>query len=126
MLGSVEETRKHLVFNFKDARELLTRVEFNYEGKIRVPGLKALADLPNLQCLQVNIKGYATLGSRSHDLFRVYGLKQLKAIRGCKEVVVTCEKGPPSAPDWKYFEDSHVEQFENMLRKELCKPRGTK
>lgn len=113
--GSVEGMRKLL--EFKDARQLLTRVEFNYFGHIRVPGFKALADLPNLQRLRINVSVHTSAGTRPLNLFKVRGLKQLKKVRGCKEVLVLNDKGPPASPYWKSFEDADVEKFGEILRK---------
>jgi hypothetical protein len=127
--GPVEEMRKCLEAIGNDGRELLTHVEFNYWGHARAPGFRALANLPNLQRLHININMDTLPHWRTDDLFRVGGLKQLKAIRGCKEVEVVCDMESFSVPAWKNFADAYVEKFgkfEEMLRKELCKPRGTK
>jgi len=121
--------RNHLELNFQDAGKFLTRVEFDYEGHIRVPGFKALADLPNLQRLQINIDWDTTAGSSirdRNDLLKARGLGQLKKIRGCKEVIVSRMPVAGSAPHPPRFSEAQLEKLGDTLRKELCKPRGTK
>jgi len=51
-------------------------------------------------------------------LHNMDGIKQLKTVRGCKEVVIKLDSDCASE-----FPEENIKEFKDMLNKELCKDR---
>jgi len=118
---SVEDMAMSLKSLGKFQRDLIRSVYFDLRGKSRSEGIEWLADCANLRSLKIEVHSLPTQGGFS----RVNGVKQLLKVRGCSEVTVSFTRSrelrmptlglPPS--------EEQIKNFEEFLKRELCKPR---
>lgn len=101
-------------------RQQIGNISFHYSGIGSSQVFKLLQDCSSLDKLYIVVSEKTLVGTKKGtlDFCIANGCKQLRKIRGCKEVKVESVR---YKDDRRPFSEEHVQKFENTLQDELCR-----